>query len=304
MRSSNYNLERIVFGSILCVAMVMSFGPLVRMHDPNGGQIGDAFDMRARLAQMESNLRIIATVKPSPNDGATVIAVGETPATVEPVEMPFGLQKASLAPWFVFAALALCSLALLDLLGFHKAFAVFSLAGGCFAGIAVLHVMLMGSEVQFWTQDLMLRDSLASPQDPALGARILMANSFLVSPGFGLYAMTACLFLVPVLSSTRAVPRLKAVLRRDPRVRVSQPVHIRPVNSLSPEETCTSLDLSRSGVLLESPSKHYYAGMEVYLTRNSHAGGPANPEEHGTVVRVQKTENGGSRIAIHIIPDA
>jgi hypothetical protein len=45
-------------------------------------------------------------------------------------------------------------LALVDLFGFQKAFAVFSLAGGCFAATAVLHVMLMGSEVQFWTQDL------------------------------------------------------------------------------------------------------------------------------------------------------
>jgi PilZ domain len=303
MRSSNHKLERLVFGLILCVGMLMSFEPLVRMHDPNGGQVGDAFDMRARLTQMESNLRIIATVKPSLNTGPSVVSVGETPAAAGPLAMPLGLRKASLAPWCVFAALAFCFLALVDLLGFQKVFAVFSLAGGCFAAIAVLHVMLMGSEVQFWTQDLMLRESLASTQDPGLGARILMANSFLISPGFGLYALTGCLFLVPVLSSTRAVPRLKAVLRHDPRVRVSQPVHIRPVNSQFPEETCTSLDLSRGGVLLESPSQHYYAGMEVYLTRNHHAGGPANPEEHGTVVRAQKMQNGGSRIAIQIIPE-
>jgi hypothetical protein len=49
---------------------------------------------------------------------------------------------------------------------------------------------------------------------------------------------------------------------------------------------------------------HYYAGMELYLTRNAGAGGPASPEEHGSIVRVEKMQNGWCRIAIRIIPEA
>jgi hypothetical protein len=304
MRSSSHKIERIGFGLILCIALLMVFEPLVRLHGPNGNQVSDAFDLRSGLTQLQSNLRAIATTKSSATSGASVSPVRETPATAGPLAMPFSLRMVSLVPWFVFAALAFCSLALVDLLSFQKAVAMFSLTGGFLGVIAVLHVMLMGSDVQSWTEKLMSSASLSSPDDPALGARILMANSFLISPGIGLYVLTACLFLVPILSFTRAVPRLRSVIRRDPRVRISQPIHIRPINSQYPEETCTSVDLSRSGLYLESSSNRYYVGMEVYLTRNDRAGGPANPEEHGSVVRVEKMENGRCRIAIRIISEA
>jgi hypothetical protein len=303
MTSSNYKVERIGFGLILCIALLMVFAPLVRLHGPNGSQVSDAFDLRARLTQLQSELRIIAATKSSPGSGASASPVTEAPATALPVAMPFSIRMASLVPWFVFAALALTALALVDLLRFQKAFAVLSLAGGCLGAIAVLHVMLMGSDVQFWTQELMLRASLTSPDDPALGARILMANSFLINPAVGLYVLTTCLFLMPILSFTHAIPRLRSVMRHDPRVSISQPIHIRPVNARCPEETCTSLDLSRSGLYLESSSNHYYAGMEVYLTRNDPKGGPASPEEHGSVVRVEKMENGKCRIAIRFISE-
>ena len=62
-----------------------------------------------------------------------------------------------------------------------------------------------------------------------------------------------------------------------------------------------SLDLSHSGLYLESPSNHYYVGMELYLARNQREGMPANAEEHGYVVRVEKKDKGGCRFAIHVI---
>lgn len=303
MAFSNYKVERIGFGLILCIALLMVFEPLVRVHGPNGAQVSDGFDLRAGLAQLQSNLRTIATAKSTPVRGASGGPAMATPVTAGPLAMPFSLRTASLFPWFVFAALAFSSLALVDLLSFQKAVAQLSLAGGCLGAIALLHVILMGSDVQSWTEKLMSSASLSSPDDPALGARILMANSFLISPGVGLYVLATCLLVVPILSFTRAVPRLRSVIRRDTRVRISQPVRIRPVNSQYPEETCTSVDLSRSGLYLQTSSNHYYVGMEVYLTRNDRPGEPANPTEHGSVVRVEKRENSGCRIAIHIISE-
>ena len=116
--------------------------------------------------------------------------------------------------------------------------------------------------------------------------------------------LTACLVSVPFLSSTQAFPRLRSVVRHERRVRVSQPIRLRPVNSRYPEENCTSLDVSESGLFLNTALNHYYVGMEVYLTRNVGAGGAANPEEHGSVVRVIKVQSGGCRVAIRIIPEA
>jgi len=302
MTFSNNKVERIGFGLILCIALLMAFEPLVRLHDPNGPKVSDAFELRAGLTQLQSELRMIATIEPSPASGASVSPVTATPAILGPLPMPFSLRMASLVPWCVFAALAFALLALVDLLSFQKGVALLSLAGGCLGAIAVVHVLLLGSDVQSWTENSMLKAVLTSSANSGLGARILMANSFLISPGVGLYVLTSCLLLVPLLSFTHAVPRLRSVLRSDKRVPISQTIHIRPLNSQYPAETCTTLDFSRSGLQLQSSLNHYYVGMEVYLTRNDHTGGPANAEEHGHVVRVEKLGNAGCHFAIHIIP--
>jgi hypothetical protein len=303
MAFPDYKVERTAFGLFLCLALVMAFGPLVRLHDPNGARVSNAFDLRPGITQLQSELRIVASIKPSPDSGTSVSPVSATPATPQPLAMPFSLRAASIVPWCVFASLVFCLLALVDVLFFQKGVVPLSLAGGCFGAFAVLHVLLMGSDVQSWTEWVMSRPELSSPAEAAF-VRILMASSFVISPGIGLYVLTTCLLLVPFLSFTRAVPRFRSVLRRDPRVRSSQSIHIRPVNSRYPEETCTSLDLSRSGLYLESSSKHYYVGMEVYLTRSDPAGSPGSPDEHGYVARVETVNNGVCRFAIHIISKA
>ena len=304
MTLSTYKVERIALGLILCIALLMAFEPLVRLHDPNGARVSDAFDLPAGINQMQSELRIVAPLKPSPDSGASVTPVATASATPGLLPMPFSLRSASIVPWCVFGALAFSLLALLDLLFIRRAFGWLSLAGGCLGMVAVLQVLLMGSDVESWTEASMSITELSSPGDSALATWNLIANSFLISPGIGLYVLTTCLLLVPLLSFTRAVPRLSAVIRSDTRVRASQAIHIRPVNSQYPQETCTSLDLSRSGIYLETSSSHYYVGMEVYLTRNVPAGGPANDDEHGYVVRVEKMGNAGCRFAIHIISKA
>jgi len=215
--------------------------------------------------------------------------------------MPFSLRMSSLVHWYIFAALGFCLLALLANFFFKRVLVIFSFLGGCAAAMAVLHVKLMGSDLQSWTEVSMNTALVNSPRDPC--GVIMMANSFLVNPGSALYLLTTCLFLVAFLSSTNAVPRLKSVVRTERRVSLSQPVFLRPVNSRFPEENCMSLDVSQSGLLLETSLSHHYVGMEVYLTRNARAGDPANSEEHGSVVRVEKMQNGKSRIGIHIIPE-
>jgi hypothetical protein len=302
MTFSNYKVERIGFGLLLCVALLMAFEPLVRMHDPNGARISDAFDLPSGIKQLQSELRIAAPIKSVLYSGPAGSPAQASAATPGAMPVPFSIRTASIVPWFVFAALAFTFLALLDLLFVQKGVALLSVVGGIFAASALAHVQILSSDVQAWTDAMMSIAELSSPSDAALGARVLMANSFLISPGTGLYMITVCLLLVPLLSLTRAIPRLRDVIRSDARIRTSQKIHIRPINSQYPEETCASLDLSRSGLYLESPSNHYYVGMEVYLTRNVPAGGPPNDDEHGHVVRVEKGKNPGCRFAIHIIP--
>jgi hypothetical protein len=298
--SPSYGVERVGFGLILCIALLMFFQPLVRVHGPTGKQISTASNVRDGMSQLQSNLRSMASIKYPTS--ASLVSVTGAPTAPKPMAIPFSLRMAPLVEWFVFAALALCLLALLDHFLFQKAFAILSLAGGCAALLAVLHVMLMGADLRSWTEILMNTALISTPPTEDPSGVIMMASSFVVSPGFGLYVLTVCLLTVPVLWFTRAVPRVSSVVRRERRVSLSQPISLRPVNSRYPEENCTCLDTSDGGLLIESSMNHHYVGMEVYLARSVRAEDPANPEEHGSVVRVEKGQRQRRRVAIRLIP--
>ncbi|HTA58483.1 MAG TPA: PilZ domain-containing protein [Candidatus Baltobacteraceae bacterium] len=301
MLFSQNRTERLIYVGLLCIALLMAIEPLVKIHDPNGSRARDAFDLDKGIAQLESELRIVAPIKSAAYSGPAV-SEGVAPAARPGLlPIPFSIRMAPIVPWCVLAALVLGFLALLDLLFLKRWFELLSLFGGFASAIALIQVLILGSDLLAWTDTLMSINELSTPSDSAMGERILMANSFLVSPGIGLYVLATFLLLVPFLSVTRTIPRLAGVIRSARRIRTSQPIHIRPINSQFSAETCMSLDLSQSGLYLESPSDHYYVGMELYLTRNKREGTPAIPEEHGYVVRVEKKDKGGCRFAIHVI---
>jgi len=300
MLFSQNRTERIIYAGLLCIALLMAIEPLVRIHDPNGSRVRDAFDLDKGISQLESELRIVAPIKSAVYSGPAVSRGVAPPATPGLLPIPFSIRMAPIVPWCVLAALVFGSLALLDLLFLQRWFELLSLFGGFASAIALIQVMVLGSDLLAWTETLMSINELSTPSD-SMGERILMANSFLVSPGIGLYVLATFLLLVPFLSITRTIPRVAGVIRRARRIRTSQPIYIRPINSQFSAETCMSLDLSQTGLYLESPSNHYYVGMELYLTRNQREGTPANPEEHGYVVRVEKRDKGGCRFAIHVI---
>ena len=301
MLFSHNRTERIIYAGLLCIALLMAIEPLVKIHDPNGSRVRDAFDLDKGISQLESELRIVAPIKSAVYSGPAVSTGVAPPAAPGLLPIPFSIRMAPIVPWCVLAALVFGFLALLDLLFLKRWYEVLSLFGGFASAIALIQVLILGSDLLAWTDTLMSINELSTPSDSAMGERILMANSFLVSPGIGLYVLATFLLLVPFLSITRTIPRVAGVIRSARRIRTSQPIHIRPINSQYSAETCMSLDLSQTGLYLESPSNHYYAGMELYLTRNQREGTPANPEEHGYVVRVEKKDKGGCRFAIHVI---
>lgn len=47
-------------------------------------------------------------------------------------------------------------------------------------------------------------------------------------------------------------------------------------------------------------SDRYFAGMEVFVTRNFQPNDPANREENGTIVRVDELKDGKWGVAIQI----
>ena len=100
------------------------------------------------------------------------------------------------------------------------------------------------------------------------------------------------------------MPQTIEALRRPPRVKLSQPMRVRPYDSHLPEEICITQNVSRKGFYFETSLGHYRPGMYVRVTRNFHAGDPVSREDEGDVVRVEKLKTGKWGVAIRIQPGA
>jgi PilZ domain len=89
--------------------------------------------------------------------------------------------------------------------------------------------------------------------------------------------------------------------RLTPRENLSEPVLVRPCDSRYPEEICTSVNVSRTGLFLVTSTEHYFVGMNVIVTLNFGPDDPMHREQIGDVVRVEKLEDGKWGVAIRIL---
>ena len=90
--------------------------------------------------------------------------------------------------------------------------------------------------------------------------------------------------------------------RRAPRIKLSQPVRIRPFDPSCMPETSTTVNLSRHGMYFKTSVAHYFAGMGIAVTRNFIPNDPFSREEDGEVVRVERLQNGQYGVAVRILP--
>jgi hypothetical protein len=89
--------------------------------------------------------------------------------------------------------------------------------------------------------------------------------------------------------------------RLTPRENLSEPVLVRPCDSQYPEELCTSVNVSRSGLYLVTATEHYSVGMNVIVMLNFGPDDPMHREQIGDVVRVDRVEDGKWGVAIRIL---
>jgi hypothetical protein len=89
--------------------------------------------------------------------------------------------------------------------------------------------------------------------------------------------------------------------RLTPRENLSEPILVRPCDSQYPEEICTSVNVSRSGLYLVTSTEHYFVGMNVIVTLNFGPDDPMHREQIGDVVRVDGLEDGKWGVAIRIL---
>lgn len=89
--------------------------------------------------------------------------------------------------------------------------------------------------------------------------------------------------------------------RRKRRSLISAPIRIRSLNTttVGPDEICTTLDVSRNGILFVTRNQMFHRGTEVAVTfPYSKCRGIPAPEQPGSVVRVSALSDGKVAVAI------
>ena len=89
--------------------------------------------------------------------------------------------------------------------------------------------------------------------------------------------------------------------RVTPRESLSEPVRIRPCDPQFPEEVCTTVNVSRSGLYFVTSTEHYSVGMNVVVTLNFGPDDPIQREQIGDVVRLDRLEDNKWGVAIRIL---
>jgi hypothetical protein len=301
MTASKNRKERLGIGLSLCVALLMFFSPLVILHGAFAGDESvNGFHIEARLALLRSGLEATSSGL-SQNRAVSSASAVQNEAVSSSASVPISLRIAWLAPLAIFAAFAYAALALLDLFLLRKATWPLAFIGGCLGLYAIVHLVILNSGLRYWTAELIASEPMGPRDDPSVALRILMAHSFRLSPGPGLYALTVCMFLASALAYSRAIPRIELVVRRSPRLEISETIRVCPLDPALPEETCKSVNVSRYGLYFETRATHYYSGMEARFNRNPGAHDSTNREERGSVVRIDTLGNGKHGVAMRII---
>jgi hypothetical protein len=86
--------------------------------------------------------------------------------------------------------------------------------------------------------------------------------------------------------------------RKSSRINQLQTVRIRPADSKYAEEIRKTLNVSWDGFYFATSLGHYFAGMDVFVTRDYRPNHPANREEQATIVRVDKLKEGRWGVAV------
>jgi hypothetical protein len=89
--------------------------------------------------------------------------------------------------------------------------------------------------------------------------------------------------------------------RKEPRLKLSWPTRVCPLDSRYAEEVCTTENVSKNGLYFKTSLGHYYAGMNVSVARNFQPTDPIHCKETAKVVRVERLEDGRWGVAIRIL---
>jgi len=92
--------------------------------------------------------------------------------------------------------------------------------------------------------------------------------------------------------------------RRSRRIRIGQPLKVRPSDPRDPhfEETSTTKNVSRDGIYFLSKSLFFYQGMRLFISLPFHIPkDPLDQEYIGQVARIENLPDGNRGIAVQLL---
>jgi len=92
--------------------------------------------------------------------------------------------------------------------------------------------------------------------------------------------------------------------RRSRRIRIGQPLKVRPSDPRDPhfEETSTTKNVSRDGIYFLSKNPVFYEGMRLFISLPYHSPkDPLDNEYIGQVARIEKLPDGHLGIAVQLL---
>ncbi len=92
--------------------------------------------------------------------------------------------------------------------------------------------------------------------------------------------------------------------RRSRRIRIGQPLKVRPSDPRDPhfEDTATTKNVSRDGIYFLSKNSLFYEGMRVFISLPYHIpSDPLDQEYIGQVARIENLPDGTRGIAVQLL---
>jgi PilZ domain len=99
-------------------------------------------------------------------------------------------------------------------------------------------------------------------------------------------------------------PKTSQERRRSRRIRIGQPLRVRPSDPKDApfEETSTTKNVSREGIFFHTALKSYYEGMRLFVNVPYHSPrAPSDQEYIGQVARIEQLPRGESGIAVQLL---
>src|SRR5437764_3147409 len=198
--------QRNSIAACCALSLLLFFFPLLTIHVPIAGdQDVTGYDVFSKLTEFQDKLK-------PPNATSTTDPYATTPQT-QPPTIPLSIQVAWLTPVAIIIAFISAAVALIAAfkdIQFSRLVCAF---GAVCAGVAVLHITIMNSDLHSWLAESMKTAQSELKDNPFAGLAenigTLMVNAFQIKPGWGVYALLVLLALAAVLGFSRLISRLR-----------------------------------------------------------------------------------------------